>query len=114
MIFTPTPLEGSYIIDPEPFQDDRGWFARYYCKDEFRKIGHEKEWVQLNHSVNYHKGTIRGMHFQKAPFREIKMVKCVAGMVYDVIIDIRSNSPSFLKWYGLVLSAQNRKMIYIP
>jgi len=114
MIFSPTSLQGSYEINPEPFQDERGWFSRFYDKNEFEKIGHRKEWVQLNHSITYKTRTIRGMHFQKAPFREIKMVKCIAGKVYDVIIDLRNGSPTFLKWFGVELSGANKKMIYIP
>lgn len=114
MIFTPTPLYGSYVIEPEQFTDNRGWFARYYCKKEFNKIGHEKEWVQMNHSFTAHKGTIRGMHYQVAPYKEIKMIKCIAGAVFDVIIDLRTGSPTFLRWFGVELSSQNRKMIYIP
>jgi len=114
MIFTPTPLQGSYIVEPEPFSDERGWFARVYCKNEFSQIGHEKEWVQLNHSASYQKGTLRGMHFQLPPFREIKMVRCIAGVVLDVIVDIRKGSPTFLQWFGQELSAANRKMLYIP
>jgi dTDP-4-dehydrorhamnose 3,5-epimerase len=114
MNFTPTPLKGSYIVDVNPFSDERGWFARFYCKNEFREIGHEKEWVQLNHSVSYHKGTTRGMHFQKPPFSEIKMVKCIAGKVFDVIIDLRKDSASFLDWFGTELSAENKRMLYIP
>ena len=90
MIFSETPLPGSYVIEPKPYEDERGWFARFYCKEEFEKIGHHKEWVQLNHSVTYQKGSIRGMHFQVAPHREIKMVKCIAGIVFDVIIDLRT------------------------
>jgi len=114
MIFTPTPLEGSYIVEPTGFSDDRGWFGRIYCKNEFREIGHDKEWVQMNHSSTKKTGSIRGMHFQNHPFREIKMVKCVSGAVFDVIIDIRKNSSTFLKWFGQELSADNRKMLYIP
>ena len=71
MIFSELSLAGSYIIDPEPFQDDRGWFARFYCKKDFQQIGHDKEWVQLNHSVTNKKGSIRGMHFQKPPFTHL-------------------------------------------
>ena len=114
MIFRPTLLAGSFIIEPKVLKDDRGWFARFYCKNEFKEIGHEKEWVQLNHSVTNKKGSIRGMHYQVHPFREIKMVKCIAGTVYDVIVDLRKNSPTFLKWFGAELSAENRKMLYIP
>jgi dTDP-4-dehydrorhamnose 3,5-epimerase len=114
MTFHPTPLEGCYLVDLEPYQDDRGWFARFYCKNEFRQIGHDMEWVQLNHSVTYKKGSIRGMHFQVTPYREIKMVRCIAGSVFDVVIDIRQGSDTFLKWSGTELSAQNKRMLYIP
>jgi dTDP-4-dehydrorhamnose 3,5-epimerase len=114
MIYTATDLKGSYVIDLEPFQDERGWFSRYYCSKDFSQIGHSKDWVQLNHSVTYGKGSLRGMHFQLAPFREVKMVKCIIGSVYDVIIDLRPSSPSFLKWFGAELSAENKKMMYIP
>jgi dTDP-4-dehydrorhamnose 3,5-epimerase len=114
MIFVPTPLQGSYVIEPNVFTDERGWFARFYCKNDFKKIGHDKEWVQLNHSVTYKGGTLRGMHFQLAPYREIKMVKCIAGAVYDVIIDLRKESSTFLQWFGAELSATNKRMLYIP
>jgi len=114
MIFTPTPLAGSYVIDLEPYSDDRGWFARFYCEKEFQQIGHTKKWVQFNHSFTKNKGTIRGMHYQLPPYREIKMVRCIAGAVYDVIIDVRANSDTFLQWFGTELSAANKKMLYIP
>jgi len=114
MIFTPTPHAGSYIIDLTPFGDSRGWFARTYCKKEFEQIGHTKEWVQLNHSYTVQKGALRGMHYQLPPFSEIKMVRCIAGAVYDVIIDLRENSATFLQWFGIELSAKNKKMVYIP
>lgn len=114
MIFSPTHLQGSYLVQLEPFMDERGWFARYFCKNEFEKIGHKKEWVQCNHSVTYKKGALRGMHFQVAPFKEIKMVRCIAGAVFDVIIDIRKNSETFLQWFGTELSAENKNMVYIP
>ncbi|HET6995259.1 MAG TPA: dTDP-4-dehydrorhamnose 3,5-epimerase [Chitinophagaceae bacterium] len=114
MIFTETPLKGSFVVDLEPFSDDRGWFARTFCKNEFAQIGHTKEWVQLNHSVTYHKGSIRGMHFQHPPYSEIKMVRCIAGAIFDVIIDLRQGSDSFLQWFGEELSAANKKMLYIP
>lgn len=114
MKFSPTALAGSFLIDLEPFSDDRGWFARTYCKKEFEQIGHAGEWVQLNHSFTTLKGSVRGMHFQYPPHTEIKMVRCIAGAVYDVIIDVRNGSSSFLQWFGAELSAQNRKMLYIP
>jgi dTDP-4-dehydrorhamnose 3,5-epimerase len=114
MIFTETILKGSFVIDINSFEDERGWFARTFCKDVFKKIGHEEEWVQLNHSFTKQKGTIRGMHYQMPPYSEIKLVRCIAGAVYDVIVDIRKGSPTFLHWIGVELSAKNKKMIYIP
>jgi dTDP-4-dehydrorhamnose 3,5-epimerase len=114
MIFDALPLQGSYVVSLEPFVDERGWFARFYCKKEFLQIGHQKEWVQLNHSFTAHTGTIRGMHFQHPPFGEIKLIRCLAGAVYDVLIDLRRNSSTFLKWDGVELSAKNKKMLYIP
>ncbi|QEC65959.1 dTDP-4-dehydrorhamnose 3,5-epimerase [Panacibacter ginsenosidivorans] len=114
MIFTPTKLNSSYTIELSPFSDSRGWFARTYCKNEFQQIGHNKEWVQLNHSATFTEGTIRGMHYQVKPFREIKMVRCIAGSVYDVIVDLREGSSTFLQWFGTELSAKNKKMLYIP
>ncbi|MFT3907930.1 MAG: dTDP-4-dehydrorhamnose 3,5-epimerase [Ferruginibacter sp.] len=114
MTFLETTLPGSYIVSLQPIGDSRGWFARTYCKNEFATIGHDKEWVQLNHSYSSQKGTIRGMHFQVKPYSEIKMVRCIAGAVYDVIIDLRKDSPTFKKWFGTELSAENKKMLYIP
>jgi dTDP-4-dehydrorhamnose 3,5-epimerase len=114
MTFTPTSLPGSFVIGLEPLTDERGWFTRYFCQREFNAIGHSKEWVQMNHSMSIRKATIRGMHFQVAPFREIKLVRCVHGAVFDVIVDLRKGSDTFLKWFGAELSAENKKMIYIP
>jgi dTDP-4-dehydrorhamnose 3,5-epimerase len=114
MIFTETILNGSYVVELNAFTDERGWFARTYCKNEFSTIGHQGEWVQMNHSFTKNKGTIRGMHFQLPPFSEIKLVRCIAGTVYDVIIDLRKDSATFLQSFGVELSAQNKKMIYIP
>jgi dTDP-4-dehydrorhamnose 3,5-epimerase len=114
MIFTPTPLQGSYLVSLQPFKDNRGWFARFYCKDEFQQIGHNKEWLQLNHSFTNEKATVRGMHFQWPPFQEIKLVRCISGKVFDVIVDIRKDSPTFLQWFGAELSAENQQMMYIP
>jgi dTDP-4-dehydrorhamnose 3,5-epimerase len=114
MIFTQTSLQGSYLVDLKIFEDERGWFARTYCKNEFIEIGHTAEWVQMNHSFTINTGTIRGMHFQLPPYAEIKLVRCIAGAVYDVIIDLRKDSSTFLQWFGITLSAKNKKMIYIP
>ena len=114
MIFTETALKGSFIISLKPYSDERGWFARTYCKKEFAAIGHDKEWVQLNHSFTADKGTVRGMHFQHSPFSEIKMLRCIAGAVLDVIVDIRKGSVTFLQHISVNLSAANKQMIYIP
>ena len=114
MTFSPTPLKGSYIINLTPFSDERGWFARTYCENEFREIGHAEKWVQMNHSCTAKKGTVRGMHYQVPPFREIKMVRCIRGKVFDVIIDIRKDSATFLQWFGVELSPEAMNMLYIP
>ena len=114
MIFTPTELTGAYLIEPEIFNDERGSFYRFYCADEFQQIGHNKPWIQLNHSYTAKQGTIRGMHFQLPPFSEIKMVKCIAGKINDIIIDLRSESPTFLQWISVELSAENKRILYIP
>ncbi len=114
MRFDPTILKGAYIIELNPFPDERGWFARTYCKNEFSAIGHHAEWVQLNHSFTNEKGTVRGMHYQLPPFSEIKLVRCIAGAAFDVIIDLRKGSATFLQWFGTEISAANKKMIYIP
>ena len=114
MIFNPTPLAGSYVIGLAPISDNRGWFSRFYCKEEFLQIGHSKEWVQANHSVTHALGTIRGLHFQRPPNAEIKLVRCISGAVYDVIVDLRKNSATFLQWFGVELSAANKQMLYIP
>lgn len=114
MIFKETKLKGAYIIDLEPFQDDRGLFARTFCQKEFEQIGHEREFVQFNHSRTSYKGTIRGMHYQKPPHAEIKLIRCVRGSIYDVIVDIRQDSPTFLEFIGVELSDRNMRMIYVP
>ncbi len=114
MTFTELPLRGAFTIDLNVFSDDRGWFARTYCKEEFSKLNIEQEWVQMNHSFTKHKGTIRGMHFQFPPYSEVKMIRCISGMVYDIIVDIRKDSLTFLQYTGVELSSADRRMIYIP
>jgi dTDP-4-dehydrorhamnose 3,5-epimerase len=114
MTFTETKLKGSYIVDLKLLTDDRGSFARTFCKKEFEQIGHTKEFVQCNQSWNTHKGTLRGMHYQVPPFKEIKLVRCIRGSVYDVIVDLRKDSPTFLQHFGTELSEQNKRSLYIP
>ena len=114
MNFLTTSLEGSYIIELLPFSDSRGWFARTYCKKEFAEIGFDKEFVQMNFSFNKKKGTLRGMHYQETPFEETKLIRCTSGKVFDVAVDLRKNSDTYLKWFGTELSRKNLKMILIP
>lgn len=114
MIFHSTPLQGAYVIDLEQLKDERGLFARTFCEREFEQIHHEKKFVQMNHSLNKHKGTLRGMHYQKPPFAEIKLIRCIRGSVWDVLVDIRKESPTFMQHFGVELSEHNMRMIYIP
>jgi dTDP-4-dehydrorhamnose 3,5-epimerase len=114
MKFIETALASAYVIEPAVKQDERGMFMRVFCKKDFAAIGHSREFVQFNHSLSVKKGTIRGMHFQYKPYQEIKLVRCIAGSVLDVIIDLRKDSPTFLKHTSVVLSKENKKMIYIP
>jgi dTDP-4-dehydrorhamnose 3,5-epimerase len=114
MRFHKLPLEGAYVIETEPFQDYRGLFARIFCQGELNEIGHSKSIVQINHSITVEKGAIRGMHFQYPPKAEIKIVRCLRGSVFDVILDLRNSSATFGKWHGEVLSSDNMKMMYIP
>jgi dTDP-4-dehydrorhamnose 3,5-epimerase len=114
MKFIETQLKGAYIIDLAPKKDDRGLFLRSFCKKEFESIGHKDEFVQFNQSINYKKGTLRGLHFQNPPESEIKLIRCINGSAFDVIIDIRVGSPTFLDYFSTVLSKANMKMIYVP
>ena len=114
MEFTATHIEGLYLIQLKKLEDERGLFARTFCKNEFKQIGFDKEFVQFNHSFNKHKGTIRGMHFQPPPYSETKLIRCIQGAVYDVAVDLRAGSATFLQYFGIELSAQNMKSILIP
>jgi len=114
MKFAETELKGSFVIDLERLEDERGFFARSWCQQEAKPYGLEPTWVQCNISFNRNKGTMRGMHYQAAPFEEAKLVRCTMGAIYDVIIDLRPNSPTFKKWIAAELTADNRRMLYIP
>lgn len=114
MIFTETKLKGAFIIDIEPREDERGFFARSWCEDEFKKHGLNPRLVQCNISFNKKRGTLRGMHYQIAPFAEAKLVRCTMGGVYDVIIDLRPDSPTFKQWISVELTAENRRALYVP
>jgi dTDP-4-dehydrorhamnose 3,5-epimerase len=109
-----TPLPGSYVIEPEQIVDERGFFARTWCAEEFRSHGLNPRLAQCSISFNARRGTLRGMHYQGEPFLEAKLVRCCAGAVYDVILDLRVASPSYCKWFAVELTAANRKMLYVP
>ena len=114
MIFTESPLSGAYMVDIERLPDERGFFARAYCADEFaaRRLGPELR--QCSVSYNARKGTLRGMHYQGAPHEEHKLVRCTAGAIFDVIVDIRTASPTYRRWFGAELTMDNRRSLFIP
>jgi len=114
MIFTETKIKGIYIIDPEPLTDERGFFARSFCKEEFQKHGLETDIVQCNISYNKKRGTLRGMHYQVPPFEEAKIVSCTNGSIYDVVLDLRRDSATYCQWVAVELSADNYRMVFIP
>ncbi|MFT7474884.1 MAG: dTDP-4-dehydrorhamnose 3,5-epimerase [Verrucomicrobiales bacterium] len=114
MIFTETPLAGAFTIDLEPIEDDRGFFARAWAADEFEQHGLNATIAQTNMSKTLAAGTFRGFHWQDPPFGEAKTVRCIAGSVYDCIIDMRPESPTFHQWFGVELSAENHRTLYIP
>lgn len=114
MIFNQTPLDGSYTIEIEKRGDDRGFFARLFCEREFAQHGLEARFVQINNSLSAKRGTLRGLHYQLPPAAEVKVVRCVRGALWDVILDLRAGSPTFGKWFGSELSADNRRMMYVP
>lgn len=114
MRFRETELAGAYRVGLERHGDERGFFARAFCREEFRTHGLESEVVQANLSVNRRRGTLRGMHFQLPPAAEVKMVRCVKGSVYDVILDLRPGSPTFGDWLGIELDDREREMLYVP
>jgi dTDP-4-dehydrorhamnose 3,5-epimerase len=114
MIFTETPLRGAYVIEPELLADSRGFFARTWCQHEFAQHKLNSRLVQCSTSFNKYRGTLRGMHYQTAPHEEAKLVRCTAGAIFDVIIDLRPDSPMFKQHMTAVLSEENHKMLYIP
>ncbi len=114
MIFTETELKGAFLIEPERREDPRGFFARTWCEKEAMANGINSRVVQCNISFNHRKGTLRGMHYQKPPFEEAKLVRCTMGAIHDVIIDLRPDSPTFKRHIAVILSAENRIMLYIP
>ena len=114
MRFEKTTLPGAYLIHLEPFHDERGFFARSWCHDEFEQRGLDANLSQCSISFNAHKSTLRGMHFQNAPHQETKLVRCTRGAMYDVIIDLRPDSPTFRQWFGAELTAENYITMYVP
>ncbi len=114
MKFHATPLKGAFTIELEKRGDDRGFFARFFCEKDFEAAGIAFPIVQINNSLSEKAGTLRGMHYQLPPAAEIKVVRCIRGALYDVIIDLRPDSPTFGKWFGAELTAENRLMMYAP
>ncbi|MDE3179938.1 MAG: dTDP-4-dehydrorhamnose 3,5-epimerase [Acidobacteriota bacterium] len=114
MIFAETKLRDVFIIEPERLQDDRGFFARTFCQEEFRAHGLKTEFSQCSVSYNAKKGTLRGMHYQTAPYEEAKLVRCTRGAIYDVAFDLRPGSSTLRQWAAAELTAGNRRMLYVP
>jgi len=114
MIFTETILKGAFVLDLDKREDERGFFARTFCKHEFEQHGLDSRVVQSNLSFSRFQGTLRGMHFQVAPHQETQLVRCIRGAVYDVIIDLRPESATYLEWFGVELTAENHRMLFVP
>ncbi|MDG1693893.1 MAG: dTDP-4-dehydrorhamnose 3,5-epimerase [Porticoccaceae bacterium] len=114
MNFKETEIQGLYLVDLQQISDDRGFFARAFCKEEFAEIGLESEVLQANMSFSKNAGTLRGMHYQKNPYQETKLIRCIRGSIYDVVIDLRKDSPSYGDWYGVELNDKNRTALMVP
>ena len=114
MNFIATKLPGAFVLEPERFEDERGFLARAWSAQAFAEQGLEAPFVECNISYNRRKGTLRGMHFQRPPHAQNKLVRCTRGAVYDVIIDLRTDSPTFKQWLGVELTAENRRSLYVP
>jgi dTDP-4-dehydrorhamnose 3,5-epimerase len=114
MRFDTTPLQGALIVEPEPIEDDRGHFARSWCAREFAKHGLSASIAQCNVSHNRRRGTLRGLHFQRPPHEEVKLVRCTRGAIYDVIVDIRPASPTYHRWFAVELCGEAARMLYVP
>ena len=112
--FIPTPLPGLTLVQRKTIEDQRGFLSRFYCAEEFRGAGIDKPVVQINHTLTRNKGAVRGLHFQYPPYAETKLVSCLKGEIFDVAVDLRHGSPTFLQWHGEILSAENRKSLLIP
>lgn len=114
MKFIETKLRGAYVIETEPYRDHRGFFARTFCARELGERGLKTDIAQINVGFNVRAGILRGMHFQIAPYAEVKIMTCTAGAVYDVIVDLRPESPTYTQWVGVELSAKNGRSLYVP
>jgi len=114
VIFSKTSLRDAFIVDLMPFQDERGFFARTWCEEEFKAQGLDPRIAQCSVSFNRHKGTLRGMHLQLPPFAEAKLVRCTQGAIYDIIIDLRTDSETYMQWLGEELTAENHRALYVP
>jgi len=114
MIFTATQHEDAWLIDIDPREDERGFFARIWCRQELAAQGLDTEIAQESLSFNRHRGTVRGLHFQRPPHEETKIVRCTRGGIFDVIVDLRPRSPTYLRWQGFELTAENHKALYVP
>lgn len=114
MIFIATRLDGVFVVELEKHQDERGYFARIFCQREFAAQGLSTNFAQANTSLSSYKGTLRGMHYQTEPHAETKLVRCLRGAVFDVIIDLRPESESYCQWFGVELTADSGKMLYVP
>ncbi len=114
MIFTETHLKGAFVIELKTIDDERGFFARSWCKNEMEANGLNSNVVQANVSHNNKKGTLRGIHYQKSPYQETKLVSCIQGAIFDMIVDLRKDSPTYLQTFGVELTPENHKMLYVP
>ena len=114
MTFAEAPLAGAFIVEPECIHDERGFFARTWCQHEFERRGLATRWAQCNLSFSDKAGTLRGMHLQAPPHSEAKLIRCTRGAIHDVIIDLRAESPTFKQHFGTILTAENRRMLYVP
>lgn len=114
MIYTQTSLPGVYLLDMQPFEDERGYFTRFWCRKEMQDQGLPFQVAQINASLNHEAGTIRGLHWQREPHAEAKIVTCTSGSVFDVAVDVRPESDNYLSWFGVELSPESNRMLYVP
>ena len=114
MIFTPLELDGAYLVELDAREDERGFFARAWCREEFQAHGLNSAVVQCNLAFSRERGTLRGMHFQREPHEEAKLIRCTRGAIFDAIVDLRPESPTHTRWLGVELTADNRRALYVP